>query len=274
MTSFSASDAALSGVQVIRQHWRAVVGWAVFNIVALVAMVVVTVVVAITVSAAAGGGASELTGGVGGVVALIGTIAVEVVLVAGLFRLMQRPEDQGFIYLRVGFDELRIFAVWLLMLLAIFLIIGAGVFLAGLTEGVPGAAPVIAVLGFLVTVWLGIRFSMAAPASFAERRFAFLQSWRMTRGHVWGLLGMSLLSACLVALISVFALILVLLTLGLTAGFGSLFEALNDPEALTSHPGLYFAQMAFELVLTPFMLVISAAPTMAAYQALRGEAAA
>ena len=44
MSAFSASDAALEGFQMLRTHWRVVVGWAVFNLLALVAMIVITVI--------------------------------------------------------------------------------------------------------------------------------------------------------------------------------------------------------------------------------------
>lgn len=273
MTSFSPSDAALSGAQVIRRHWRVVAGWALFNLVALVAMIVVTVVVAIGVSAGAGGGASELSGVLGGLVATVGTAAIQVILVGGLYRLMLRPEEPAFLHLRIGPDELRIFGVWLVLMLAIFLIVGLAVVGAAAARDIPMAGVVIVVAGFAAAVWLGVRFSMAAPASFARRRFVLLESWRITRGHVWALIGMSLLAACLVALLSVLAWVALVLVSGLTAGFGSVIEAMSDPQALQTHPGLYLSQMAFELILSPFMIVLGAAPAMAAYRALDGDGA-
>ncbi|MFC3069607.1 hypothetical protein [Phenylobacterium soli] len=270
MTSFSPSDAALAGAQTIRRHWRVVAGWALFNLVALVAMIVVTVVVAIGVSAAAGGGASELSGVLGGLVASIGTVAIQVIIVGGLYRLMVRPEEPAFLHLRIGPDELRIFAVWLGLMVIIFLVIGVAVMGAAAMRDTPGAGFAIVTAGFVAAVWLGVRFSMAAPASFAQRRLVFAQSWRITRGQVWRLIGMSLLAACLVALVSIAAWVALVLVSGFTAGFGSVIEAMSDPEALQSHPGLYLSQMAFELVLSPFMIVLGAAPAMAAYQALEG----
>lgn len=272
MSSFSPSDAALSGAQVIRRHWRVVAGWALFNLVALVAMIVVTVVVAIGVSAGAGGGATELSGALGGLIASLGTVAIQVILVAGLYRLMTRPEEPAFLHLRIGPDELRLFGVWLVLMLAIFLVIGLAVAGAAAARDVPGAGLGIVTAGFAVAIWLGVRFSLAAPASFAERRLTLMESWRLTRGRFWPLVGMSLLAVCLVALLSILAWVLLVLVSGLTAGFSSVIEAMTDPEALQSHPGLYLSQMAFELILSPFMVVLGAAPAMAAYRALKGDA--
>src|ERR1700754_122284 len=68
MIRFSASDAALEGFQMLRTHWRVVVGWGLFNLLALVAMVVVTVILGVGIGVAAGldeaSGAAGVIGGV------------------------------------------------------------------------------------------------------------------------------------------------------------------------------------------------------------------
>jgi len=38
MTAFSASDAALEGFQVLRRHWRVVLGWCLFAVLAFVGL--------------------------------------------------------------------------------------------------------------------------------------------------------------------------------------------------------------------------------------------
>ena len=58
MTPFSASDAALEGFQVIRRHWRVIVGWAVFNLLAIMAVVVAFVIVGVGYAIIAGGDAA------------------------------------------------------------------------------------------------------------------------------------------------------------------------------------------------------------------------
>jgi hypothetical protein len=275
LIAFSPSDAALAGFRVIRERWRDVAGWSLFNVIALVAMVVVTVIIAFGVAAASSGGAVELSGQLGGLVALLGAALTEAVLTAGLFRLMLRPDEPGFLHLRLGADELRLLGVWAVMLIGAFLLMGltAALVLAG-----RGLGPLGAVLAWLVIaglgVWLALRFSLATVATFAERRFAFASSWRVTRGHVWSLLGMAVLSACIVALLAFLFTLALSVVLGLTVGFGSVIDALFDPEALKSHPGLYLVELAAELALTPVAAVLLLAPWVSAYQTLTGEPAA
>jgi len=70
LSRFSASDAAVEGFRVIRSHWRLVVGWALFNVLGLIAATVLAAVligiaaVASTTSATAG----TVGGAVGGLV--------------------------------------------------------------------------------------------------------------------------------------------------------------------------------------------------------------
>jgi hypothetical protein len=273
MTGFSPSDAALAGFHVIRERWRVVVGWALFNIVALVAMVVLTVIIAFGAAAASSGGAVELSGQLGGLVALLGAALTEAVLAAGLFRLMLRPQEPGFLHLRVGADELRILGVWAVMLVASFLLIGVS---AALVTTGRGMGPVGALLAWLIVVgvggWLALRFSLAAVTTFAERRFTLGASWRLTRGHSWSLLGMAVLSACIVALLALLFTLALMAVLGVTVGFGSVIEAFTDPEAVKSHPGIYLVELTAELALTPVAAVLLLAPWVSAYEALRGDA--
>src|SRR5262249_14515939 len=44
-------------------------------------------------------------------------------------------------------------------------------------------------LVFLTVGVFMVRFSLAPVATFAERRIVVLDSWRLTRGHFWSLLG-------------------------------------------------------------------------------------
>ncbi|MDB5476061.1 MAG: hypothetical protein JWP49_1572 [Phenylobacterium sp.] len=274
MTGFSPSDAAMAGFRVIGERWRVVVGWSLFNVVALVAMVVLTVIVAFGVAAASSGGAVALSGELGGLVALLGAALTEAVLAAGLFRLMLRPDQPGFLHLRLGADELRILAVWGVMLAGVFLLIGvsAVVVAAGRKLGpLGGVAAWLAVAAG--GLWLALRLSLATVTTFAERRITLSASWRLTRGHVWSLLGMAVLSACIVALLAFLFTLALLAVLSLTVGFGSVIDAFNDPEALKSHPGVYLVELAAELALTPVAAVLLLAPWVAAYEALRGEPA-
>jgi hypothetical protein len=269
MSRFSASDAALEGFQVLRTHWRVMVGWAVFNLLALIAMIVVTVIIGVGVGLAGGvEQASGAAGAVGGVVGGLVTGLIEAVLVVGLYRLMLRPTDPGFLHLRLGRDEVRLFLVALILFCGLVLFAGLAVMLGALLSPVAFLGRVIAVLVAVgLGGWLALRFGLAAPISFAERRIDFPASWRLTRGQGWALLGMWVLNFCLVMLVWLALWLAVFLLSGLVTGFHG-FASAEDGEALVSHPGRYILEAVIPILCMPVMLVLSQAPWVAVYRAL------
>ncbi|RAK61040.1 hypothetical protein DJ021_15090 [Phenylobacterium hankyongense] len=276
MSEFSASDAALEGFNVIRRHWRVVAGWAAFNLLALVAMVVITVVIVLMLVASTGSGQGQAPGDlsavVGGVVAVLGAALTEVVIAAGLFRLMLRPDEPAFLFLRLGRDEIRLLAVWALGIAALGLLVALSVALGEAADRLFPAARILPGLAVaVVAIWLGLRFCLAVPISFAERRIDFARSWRLTRGHAWGLLGMSLLAACLLALVSIVWWLAVFMLTGALTGFHD-FASLAGADALETHPGRYLLQLAAQMLFAPVLWVLSQAPLAAAYQALSAPA--
>jgi hypothetical protein len=269
MARFSPSDAAFEGFRVLQAHWRVVVGWALFNIVAEVALIVVTAVVAAAASLA-GQASSGVATGIGGLVWVCGAAVITAMLVAGLYRLMLRPQEPSFIHLRIGRDELRLIAVWAVMAIAAFLFLG----LVALVQRFAGPARfAVWLLAAAVAIWLSLKFCLAPVASFADRGLGFGQAWRMSRGQLWSLLGMAVLAACFIALIVLLSWLIVAVLVGLTAGFGTLFESLAGSEALKAHPALYLGEAGLELVLTPVLMVLAAAPPVAAWQAITEDAA-
>jgi hypothetical protein len=270
MTPFSASDAALEGFNLIRRRWRVVLGWAGFNLLALVMLVVVTVMVSF-VAAALTGEAKGPTAAAAGLVAGLGGLFVQAVLATAVFRVEMRPEEPAFMHLRLGPDELRLVAVWLVTLTGAW-VVGWAAAMLGHALGAGGA--LIDLLALILCVYLGLRFLLAAPVSFVERRIDFPRSWRLMRGRVLALLGMTALSFFLVALVMV----TVFVVLGVIAvGFGGL-EGLasvfggGGAEALQRYPGLYVLEFAVEVVLTPVLWALAMAPLAAAYQAFAAEA--
>lgn len=274
MSEFSASDAALDGFRVIQRHWRVVAGWAGFNLLALVGMVLISaigILAAVAVISVSHGGreAAAMMGSlIGGLVGGIGTLLIEVAVVTALFRMLLRGGEPGFFYLRLGRDEARLLGVWLTVLLGAFvlafLLVGV-ISLAGRLGTWAGLLTAVAgVAGF---VWLGVRLSLAGPITFAERRFGLAAAWRMSRGRFWPLLGMTLLSLCLLALVAVAAWILLFLAMGAVSGFQGGMITLSDPESLRSHPGRYLLQLGAQLLFAPVLWVISQAPLMNAYRA-------
>jgi hypothetical protein len=273
MPSFSASDAALEGFQVIRSQWRIVLGWCLFSLLSFVALVIVAffAIVAATVAVTAPDQANAVGAAVGGVVLGLGGAGIQWVVLAALYRMSLRSDGApGLYYLRIGRDEGRLFGLWLTLLAAFLALMVAGFLVLRALERVSGGAASLGTLVFLgFVVWLAIRSSLAGPANFATGRFGLADSWRLTRGRFWALLGMILLALCLLALIAIVLFILTALVQAAIGGFHSLAPvSLSDPEALAQRPGAYVFGLIAELVVAPLYMVIGQAPFVAAYKAL------
>jgi hypothetical protein len=273
MTAFSASDAALEGFQVLKRHWRVAVGWALFYVVAAVAVVVGGAILSVVLVATGALSESAMQTALGPLVGLLILVAVPLVLAGGVYRLLLRPEAPGFLHLRIGADELRLLAVWAVL----GLVIAAGGFATAFVAGGLSAAVSRWVgwpAGFAAAlgVWLVVaRLSLAQADTLAARSVDFVRAWRLGRGRSWALVGMGLLNACLLVLIGVVAWIALFVLGGAITGFQDL--DLSDTDSLTAHPGRFLFEALAELLLTPVFVVIFHAPVAAAYKALAAEPA-
>lgn len=272
MPPFSASDAALEGFNVIRRHWRVVAGWAGFNLLALIMMVVLTVVLLLALTVASGGGLqgtpSATSGALGGAVGALGTLFAQAIVVGGLYRLILRPQEPAFLHLRLGRDELRLVGLWVIWIIALVVLAGV-IDVVGQAAG--GRAGALAgVVGLVVVIYLTLRFCLVAPISYVEHRIDFATSWRLTRGRAVALLGMAILSACLIALVMIAASIVLLGVVGLVTGFQGILAVTADAAAFETHPGVYLLNMVADILFAPVLWVLSQAPLAAAYRALSG----
>jgi hypothetical protein len=264
MTPFSASDAALEGFNLIRRRWRVVLGWAGFNLVILVMLVVLMVLLSL-VAQSVGGGGLRTVQMTASVVIFLGSLFVEAIIAAGVFRLDLRPDEPAFLHLRLGRDELRLAVVWLIFIAGAALV-GTAVGIGGSALGLPTAWRI--ALAILACAYLSLRFLLVAPISFAERRIDFARSWRLTRRRVGALVAMSLLDAALIGLVVVTVFVAVGLIAAGSAGFAGVAALFGGAEALKAHPGIYLLQFAVEIFLTPVLWVLALAPLAAAYRAL------
>ena len=273
MTSFSASDAALEGFQLMRRRWRVVLGWAGFNLLALIMVVVLSAVLSVIAAAVGGGGgASTPVLAFAGLAGGLATLFTQSIIAAGVFRLELRPEEPAFLHLRLGRDELRLVVVWLITITGAW-VVGWGATLLGGLLGVGGG--LIELLGVLLAAYLGLRFLLAAPIAFAERKIDFVRSWRLTRGRVLPLLGMSALSICLIALLMILVFVVLAAIATSVAGLDGLAVLFAGTEALQQHPAVFLLAFAVEIILIPVLWVLGAAPMVAAYRAFTagGDAA-
>jgi hypothetical protein len=271
MNSFSASDAALEGFQVIRSHWRVVAGWVAFNLIAVLAFVIIIVIFGVTLAVVAGSDSTALGRTLGGPLVTIGTLVVQIMIGTALLRLLLRPDDRGFLFLRVSADELRIVGATMVMLAGAAVLALGAVWLGRLVRPVAGGGPVIvAVAAIAVGYWLAMRFGLVLPICVSERRIDFARSWRLTKSRVWPLVGMTLLAGTLGLLLSVLVWGLFFLLTLAVVGFRELGD-LAGPEGFQHHPGLFLLQAVAPFLLGPFALVIGWAPWAAAYRALSAE---
>lgn len=267
--AFSASDAALEGFQVLRRHWRVVVGWAGFNVIGMVAIIVAALVLTVGLVATEAI-AEDALGGIGSLVAVGGDVLIQTIVAVGLYRMLLRPEAPGFLHLRLGRDEARLLGIGAICALALVAFGGVAYLLGRALGRVSGAAPIlVGVAAVIVALWLGLRFSLVGPMSVAEQKIDFARSWRLTRGKAWALFGMWLLNLFVVMMVWVAWWIAAFVLVGLLTGFGSAGEG---AEAFTSHPVRYLLEGASPLLFAPVILVLQQTPYVEAYTALSAEA--
>lgn len=126
-------------------------------------------------------------------------VAVAIALFAAAQRAVLQPNRQGFAYLRLGMDELRMFGLALLLLILFYFGLLAAMIVMILVAGLlavavgPAAAVPIVLLGILALVgvifWLQVRLSLAFPLTLLRGKIIIGESWQRTRGRFWTLFG-------------------------------------------------------------------------------------
>ena len=199
---------------------------------------------------------------------LITLLAVYVISVvtAAIYRRVLRPQDGGIAYIRFGGDEIRLTLVNLILFSIGMLFL---IFLTGFAAAVGGLLGVISGLGRVCfMIWVGVRLLLATAMTFAERRVAILDSWKLTEGQFWPLLGMTFLAI-------IFYLIVWLVFTIVSAGFVALAggqTAMAHPTAMA--PLVWFAvlvTLAVQLLLPVLQIVMIYSPLAEAYRELHDE---
>lgn len=218
---------------------------------------------------------------------LIFALLVMSMMAAAVYRLIFRHDDARFGYLRLGFDELRLMAVIVIMaIIFVFLVVAASI-VVGLVVGIlalviPNAMTVLqfpAVLATLAIVaFVLVRFSLAPVATFAERRIVIFESWSLTRGHVWQLFGAYALAvACIFVILALVLTIFIMIAAAILISQGGQFADAWDvirPKSTSLEAYLTVGIVAYMLVNSVFSALsnaVLAAPGAVAYQALHGE---
>jgi hypothetical protein len=113
-----------------------------------------------------------------------------------VIRSVLQPEAAAFAYMRLGAAELWLmaanFVLYVLYVLASTVVaipvaIAATMAALAWKDGAPFVSLLVQLVTWGVTVWLGLRFCLAPPLIFTDRKFRLFESWALTRGHVGSL---------------------------------------------------------------------------------------
>lgn len=231
--SFSATDAAFEGFRLVRRNPVALVGWTLLYLVYTLATLF-----------AAGGMMRSMAVWMDQVEALEAgpppsspealvpimesymaamshmawaiplSLVIGAVLMAAIARAVLTPGTGGFGYMRLGMDEVRVFVVTLVIAIlyacatavafaAAFIIGGIAI---NVMEGWGALVMVLAVLAAIAfMIWLGVRWSLAVPITVDQKKFAFFDSFAVTKGRFWPLFGMAVIAFIMVIIVSLLA---------------------------------------------------------------------
>jgi hypothetical protein len=190
----------------------------------------------------------------GAILVLIVSMAVVGTVVrAAAIRAELEPERGAFAYLRLGAQELWVFAS--LFVLAVVLILiqiaiaipmaivfGVAIFGAALSSGQPHTETMVGLIGARLLIqlvitaaslWVWLRLCLGPVMSFRERQFRLFESWALTKGREW-----RMLLAMLLVFLIVFCVYLILALLGL-AGVVAVVGAtpgMSDPQTFFARP--------------------------------------
>ncbi len=219
-----------------------------------------------------------------------------VVVMGAVFRAVLEPRNSGFAFLRIGMKEvwlfLLTFAVGILAAIYMVVAILGGIAIGGALGAALAAAhveklwiiwveAVLCLALVVVSVWIFLRLSMAFPMTFAEREFRLFESWKLTRGNGWRLLGLAILLVIVAMLIEV-VIAAIVGAVAMAAG-GSFFHDPSRVHAFFGRPLQVWAREAAPwialaaLVFTYLIGVVSTiflAPWASAYRQLTATAAA
>ncbi|HYE46668.1 MAG TPA: hypothetical protein VEA44_12950 [Caulobacter sp.] len=296
MAEISSTDAGLVGFNLARSHPMVIPAWAILDLISSV--VIVTLLISLAGPALMEAqnfqpGAdldAARVAEVYGRLAPAGLLVIPLslffggILYAGASRLVLRPEDRGFGWLKLGGDEFRqmllLLVIGLIFMLA-YLAVGVVV---GLVAGLGAVASpqigiLLAVLGGLLgigfLIWLAVRLSLASPATFALGRLAIGESWRLTKGRFWSLLWAYVLAIIMAIIVGAAAMALFFVVAGIPFGFANAGAAIMSPDMTsmaTMFTGVGIAYFIWSAVVSGLTNLIFLTPAPTLYAQLKGDA--
>ena len=288
MAGFSVIDAALEGIRLTREKPRIVLLWGLYYVGFII-------VLGLIAYATLGAHMSELVTSmqkppsdplawqklittVAPFVNIAGPVGMvfQAMFTAAIYRRILRPEDPR-MGLRLGMDELRLLAVFALLALVLMAMVFVVQLVVLVTAALPDT-PVSVLFGALLMVggWCAgvvalVRLSLVGAATFAMKRLAVVEGWRLTRHEFWRLF----LTYVMATALSVVVLILMQFLLGVI--FEVLFRVTGVSVGAGGGPPAMVAFLVLEAVaalIATCAYVILQSPPAAAYAALARPTAA
>jgi hypothetical protein len=279
MIRFSPSEAALEGFRLTRERPGTIFGWGLvyavcmFLIGRLMLVSLDPQLIALTRKAPEQEDIEQISSLLAQswpafVLVLVLVTALLSTLMGGIYRLVLRPGEKGFLHLRFGRDELRLTGVNLLLFAFGMICLTAELAAVASAEQQGGIGVVAAVVLPLVTIWLGVRLSLATPMTFALHKFAIGESWAMSRGRFWPLLGMIVLAVIFYVMVWLLISIIGAALIAVAGGA----QALDNIRSLTGPAIVSVALYVFlQLILQVIQVVMLYAPFAVAYQQVHGD---
>jgi len=272
-------DAAFEGFRIVRDRPGLILAWTGFYLLFLLAIVLVLLVPNLGDLAAVERYGSERTFdellarfGPSIIVAVPMSIAMITVLPAAILRSILRPDEGRHAYLRLGTDELRLFGLYLLVVVLIVpvttgLYQAAVVYLGQWAGPLSGLVAALGALGgLLLVVFLFVRLSLSGAVIFAERRVRIVHAWRMTHGSFWQLLGALALGFLFFTGVMVASLLVSFLLAKLMGGFSLVGELVGPgPSAISRGEALLLlGQLVIQYAILMLLVVLAAVIFIAA----------
>ena len=295
--AFSATDAAFEGFRVVRRHPLALIFWALFYAVIMVAAFAVMGPNLISFISATEqleqSGATPSMEDFAPLFQMMGmlfavllplTLITSAMIYAAISRSVLRPGESAFGYLRLGMDEVRVLVVSLVLFIVfmVLMVVTSGIIGAVIGMTVASETPALWLLVVLLIlaaicafIWLSVRLSLAIPITMGERRIAILDSFAFTKGRFWPLLGMALLAWVMSIVVGLLG-SLVAMPLQMATGGGMMaLEGLEDESLqviLQSAWPAIAAWILINAVMSALQVAVLYAPFSAAYRDMKGGA--
>ena len=295
--AFSATEAAFEGFRVVRRNPMALIFWALFYAVFMVAIFAmmgpnrISFVTATEQLEQSGTIPTmedftpifQMMGLLFAVLLPLSLIA-SAMIYAAVARSVLRPGESAFGYLRLGMDEVRVLVVSLVLFIVFMVLMTVASAIIGAVIGMTIAAemPALWLLVVLLIlaaicacIWVAVRLSLAIPITMAERRIAIFDSFSFTKGRFWPLLGMALLAWVMSIVVGLLG-SLVAMPLQFATGGGMMaLEGLEDESLqviLQSAWPAIAAWIVINAVMSALQVAVVYAPFSAAYRDIKGGA--